>query len=156
MQAAVLSDIAIALVSAGSALLGSCVGAYATIKARPPFRQELAVSQARVLLQLKMTAFADLLPLTAYGSEDLSLERRQERARKMTAWYYEGGNGLLLSGTSMGQFVAARAALENPQANSKGIREALSLLRTDLKIELGVREPGERDTPYAPSEKDAW
>lgn len=151
-----MSDVAIALVSAGSALVGSCVGAYATIKARPPFRQELAVSRAHVLLQLQLAAFAELLPLTAYGLEGMPLEARQEQARKMTAWYYEGANGLLLSGTSMGQFVAARAALENPQAKHEEIREALSLLRTDLKTELGIREPAERDIPLALSEKDSW
>jgi hypothetical protein len=147
-----LSDLAIALVSAGVALLGSCVGAFATIKARRPFRQELELARAGVLLELQLRKFGKLLPLTEYGEGDMPLEERQERARKMTAWYYQGGSGLLLSGTSMGQFVAARAALENPQAKGDEIRVALSLLRT----ELGVREPREREIPFARSEKDSW
>jgi hypothetical protein len=151
-----LSDLAIALISAGSALIGSCVGAYATVKARRPFRQELALSRSGVLLEHQLKAFADLLPLTDYGPGDLPMSDRQERARQMTAWYYKHANGLLLSGTSMGQFRAARKKLENPQAKGDEVRKALSLLRTDLKTELGVREPSERDIPDAPSDKQSW
>jgi hypothetical protein len=96
-------------------------------------------------------AFGRLLPLTEYGSEetpwDLPLPERTKLARKMTDWYYEEGSGLLLSRKSMGQFQLARRALEDPEAKPQEIRTALSLLRTDLKIELGIRDPAERDKP---------
>jgi hypothetical protein len=137
------------------ALAGSAIGALATIKARRPFPQELALSRAGVLLDRQLSAFAELLLLTEYGPGAMPLSERKERAGKMTDWYYKEGAGLLLTGTSMEQFVAARAALES-EAPDEEVRTALSLLRTDLKIELGVRQPSERDVPWARSEQARW
>jgi hypothetical protein len=155
-----LSDLAIALVSAGAAVFGAGIGAYGTVKARRPFPQELALARAGLLLERQLLAFGSLLPLTEYGSEDkpkdLPLDERRELAKRMTDWYYHEGSGLLLSGRSIGQFVAARKALEDPNATPKEIRDALSLLRTDLKIELGVREPSERLVQMANSEQEQW
>jgi hypothetical protein len=44
---------------------------------------------------------------------------------------------------SMGQFQAARAALEDPGSKPDEIWRAMSDLRTRLKVELGVRNPVE-------------
>ncbi len=152
-----MPELATSLVSAGAALVGAGIGAYATIKARRPFEQELALSRAGALLERQLLAFGQLLPLTEYGSEeaplDLPLGERQQRARKLTAWYYEEGSGLLLSRKSMGQYQAARKALQNPEAEPAEIRTALSLFRTALKIEIGIRDESERDEPDAQPEQ---
>jgi hypothetical protein len=155
-----LSDLTTSLVSAGAALIGAGLGGYATLKARRPFREELALNQAAVLTERKLLAFGRLLPVTEYGSEEepkhLRLSERRDLAKKMTEWYYEEGSGLMLSGRSVKQFVAARGALESADATPSEIRVALSLLRTDLKIDLGVREPSERLAPMAEPEQERW
>jgi hypothetical protein len=152
-----VSELATSLVSAGAALVGAGIGAYATVKARRPLEEELVLSRAGALLERQLLAFGQLLPLTEYGSEeaplDLPLSERQERARRLTAWYYEEGAGLLLSGKSMGQYQSARKALEDPEAEPAAIRTALSGFRTALKIEIGIRDESERNKPDAQAEQ---
>ena len=61
----------------------------------------------------------------------------------MVAWYYDGGAGLLLADQALAQFVRVRGLLVDPKAPPRHVRDAMSLLRTDLKIELGVRSPAD-------------
>jgi hypothetical protein len=73
---------------------------------------------------------------------------RQALSDGMITWYYEDGGGLLLSGRAVHQFFKVRDALLNAET-TETVRSALSLLRTDLKIDLGVRDPAERLAEFA-------
>jgi hypothetical protein len=65
---------------------------------------------------------------------------------------YEEG-GWLMDGNTFNSYKAARTTLLREDAGADSVFDALSMLRTDMKIELGVREPSERDVPSAPSEE---
>jgi hypothetical protein len=61
----------------------------------------------------------------------------------------------VLSGRAFKQFLKARETL---RTNDTGrvIHKELSQLRTDLKIDLGVRQPQERDVAMAWPEEERW
>jgi hypothetical protein len=107
-----------------------------------------------MLFESRLKLYAALLPLTEYGPEDrpkeLPLGEREALAGKLTVWYYKDGAGLLLSGKGLEHFREARAALAKRDAAPTEIWTALSELRTELKIDLGVREPEERLIPVPP------
>jgi hypothetical protein len=65
---------------------------------------------------------------------------RKQAVERMTDWYFERGGGLLMSGRALNQFRAVRRTL----ASGGNAGDQLSLLRTDLKIDLGVRHHDER------------
>jgi hypothetical protein len=108
----------------------------------------------------RLEAYRELLPLTnprAQGdARPLNSTQRGQRANELTQWFYTGG-GLLLSGDAHRAFIAARDRLEDQRATDDDVRNTLSALRTELKIDLGIRDPDERDVPMAPSQAQrAW
>jgi hypothetical protein len=141
------------------------------IEAQPPewlttmgvpsaFRQEAVLAQVPQLFERRFDAYGHLLPLTDYGPadqpRDLEFPARRHLADNLTAWYYENGAGILLSGRALAQFQRARSALVTEDASPAAIRHELSKLRTDLKIDLGVRQAQERDVAMAWPEQERW
>jgi hypothetical protein len=56
----------------------------------------------------------------------------------MTEWFYAGG-GILLSGDAHRVFVAARSSLEDKNATEHQVSEAMTAVRTELKIDRACR-----------------
>jgi hypothetical protein len=131
-----------------------------TMGAPSSFRQEAVLARTQPLFEKRFEAYGELLPLTDYGPEnqpkDLGRDERKKLANRLREWFYKGGAGLLLSGRAFEQFQSAREALSNPCASSADIRGELSQLRTDLKIDLGVRQPPERNVAVAWPEDERW
>jgi hypothetical protein len=75
---------------------------------------------------------------------------------RLRVWFYEKGAGLLLSGRAFEQFQKARMTLVTKDASGFAIHKELSKLRTDLKIDLGVRQPQEREVTAAWPEEERW
>ncbi len=125
-----------------------------------PFRQGVVIARASELFDRRFDAYGRLHSLTDYGPENQPLNltpaERRDRAHRLTAWFYEDGAGLLLSGRAFGQFRKARETLLAEDASSLDVRNDLSKLRTDLKIDLGVRQPQERDVTIAWPEEERW
>ena len=132
----------------------------ATMRMRSTFRQDAVLARIAPLFERRWEAYSKLLRMTDYGSEDepkqLSEGDRRGLAEKLTRWFYEDGGGLLLSGRAHEQFLRARATVSDVCAKPSAVREELSRLRTDLKIDLGVRQPEERDLPMALPEEERW
>lgn len=104
------------------------------------------------LFRARSSAYATLLPLTRYGSEEKPFEpSAQERAARdaeLTDWFYDTG-GLLMSAPTLVAFRTARAELRRSEATNAERWRAFSALRTELKIDLGVGHPEERSIELA-------
>jgi hypothetical protein len=102
-----------------------------------------------------VSTYAALLPLTYAGRPEKTTvwtpKARAKRVEELNAWFY-GGGGLVLSGDAHQAFYDARSRLQDEQATNEEVRDAMSALRTELKIDLGVRHPDERHVPMAPSQ----
>jgi hypothetical protein len=124
------------------------------------FRQEAVLARVPELFDRRFDAYSHLLPLTDYGPEkqpkDLTAAERGDLADKLTTWFYENGAGLLLSGRAFVQFQRARDTIAKEDASPIYIHRHLSKLRTELKIDLGVRQPQERDVALAWPEEERW
>jgi hypothetical protein len=124
------------------------------------FRQGAILARAPELFQRRLEAYGDLLPLTDYGKEnnpkELTLDQRKDLENRLRAWFYKKGAGLLLSGRAFEQFQRARTTLVMRDADPSAIQKELSKLRTDLKIDLGVRQPQEREVAAAWPEEERW
>jgi hypothetical protein len=124
------------------------------------FRQGAVLARVSELFQKRFDAYSDLLPLTDYGPEDnpknLTHTERRKLADRLTAWFYGKGAGLLLSGRAFDQFLKTRRTLVRAGSSNDDIRNELSQLRTDLKIDLGVRQPQEREVGLAWPEEERW
>jgi hypothetical protein len=149
----------------------ACDGWIAILKAQKPgfletmgvptaFRQDATLRRVSSLFERRFHAYGQLLPLTKYGTEqqagDLDSKEREGIADSMTRWFYEAGAGLLLSGRAHEQFERAREILRSPSPSPSAVRHELSQLRTDLKIDLGVRQPQERGIAMAWPEEERW
>jgi hypothetical protein len=127
------------------------------LKVLPRVREVVgAIEGVDDLVSARLNAYQALLPLTSHRSSrrrtTLTPKERRERAEELTAWFYSGG-GLLLSGDAHAAFLAARNRLEDDQPTEQELRDALSALRTELKIDVGVRHPDERNVPMAASQQ---
>jgi hypothetical protein len=124
------------------------------------FRQGAVIARAAELFQRRLEAYSDLLPLTDYGNDKnpkkLTLEQRNDLEARLRAWFYAKGAGLLLSGRAFEQFQKTRMTLVTKDASGFAIHKELSKLRTDLKIDLGVRQPQEREVTAAWPEEERW
>jgi hypothetical protein len=76
----------------------------------------------------------------------------------MRTWFYEKGGALLLSGNAFNAFRCARDVLLAPddETDPTEVSNALSTLRTELKIDISSRQPSERAVEFAPSEEQRW
>ena len=124
------------------------------------FRQQSMLARVPGLFERRFTAYARLLPFTDFGTDeapnDLIETAKGELGDKLQAWFYKEGGGLLLSGRALEQLQKARRTLADENADPAKIRDELSRLRTDLKIDLGVRQPQERDVAMAWPEEERW
>jgi hypothetical protein len=124
------------------------------------FRQDAVLARASDLFEKRFDAYGRLLPLTDYGPagnpKDLTLAEREDLENRLSTWFYERGAGLLLSGRAHEQLVKVRKLLLEKAVDKADIRDAFTQLRTDLKIDLGVRQPQERDISMAWPEEERW
>ena len=104
------------------------------------------------LSQARLASYASLLRLTRYGAEgrpfSLSVDERAAARDELMDWFYAGG-GLLLSSDAFVAFRAAHAQLTATDATDTDRWRAFSALRTELKIDLGVRHADVRNVPMA-------
>lgn len=120
------------------------------------FRQSAALNRTSELFKARLQAYGDLLPTLDYGRMVAEGVPPGATADAMRAWFYKSGNGLLLSGRSLDQYKRTERALREADCAYPDLEKALSWLRTDLKIDLGVRQPAERDVASAWPEEDRW
>lgn len=124
------------------------------------FRQEGVLARSASLFEKRFEAYSRLLPLTEYGSEVrpkvLDLQARRRLANDLRLWFYSEGAGLLLSGRALTQFQNVRRILKEVSVEPARVRDELSQLRTDIKIDLGVRQPSERNVMDAWPEEERW
>lgn len=124
------------------------------------FRRNGALARVPSLFEKRFEAYASLLPLTKYGAEDrpkvLNRARRRKLTDDLTAWFYHEGRGLLLSGRALTQFNRVRETLGEVCVEPGRVRDEFSQLRTDIKIDLGVRQPSERNVGAAWPEDERW
>jgi hypothetical protein len=117
-----------------------------------------AVEQVAGLFDARSAAYAELMEMLAPILTATEQERRElgdDESGQMMAWYDR--HGLLLSGNSVFQFRQLRRLLKgelpettephSPEGVTGLLKDAKSALRTELKIDLGVRHPDERDQP---------
>jgi hypothetical protein len=69
---------------------------------------------------------------------------RIQHATTLRNWYYAGG-GLLLSNKAFPAFRLAQAHLTRAGSTDSDRSTALSRLRTEIKVDLGVRDAAERE-----------
>lgn len=124
------------------------------------FRKEAALGRTQPLFEKRFEAYARLLPLTDYGPEhdpkQLDRRARSRLAARLSSWFYNDGAGLLLSGRAFRQLQIVRTKLASADATDAELREEFTKLRTDLKIDLGVRQPRERQVSMAWPEEERW
>ncbi|MDD7942904.1 hypothetical protein PHK61_31290 [Actinomycetospora lutea] len=121
-----------------------------------PYRQSASLNRAAELFKARLTAYGKLLPLLNPRSMESGHAQPRAVAERMLDWYYQEGNGLLLSGRALDQFRRTREALERSDETSSRRDVELSQLRTDLKIDLGVRQPQERGIDFPWPEDERW
>lgn len=125
-----------------------------------PFRQDAVLGRVQPLFERRFAAYSALLPYTEYGPEgeprEVPSSERKTLSDRLSEWYYADGAGLLLSGRALEQFLRARQTLISADATNQAVQDELSKLRTALKIDLGVRQPEERDVAMAWPEDERW
>lgn len=121
-----------------------------------PFRQSAALNRAAELFKARFSAYGTLLPILDQRRVLAMEKSRHAAGEAMTEWYYEGGNGLLLSGRALTQFLRTREVLGRETSRRSDVEAALTALRTDLKIDLGVRQPQERGANFGWPEDERW
>jgi hypothetical protein len=153
-MASALLNVGIALL----ALAGAVLGAGAIWFTSLSYRLQSALQRTTALTGPRVAAYQRIVKeFRAYSDEsgepvDIPFAERSILAAQMQDWYFEQG-GWLMDGDTFNSYRAARRALLNKDADAASVFNALSSLRTEMKIELGVREPPERDKPFAPSEE---
>ena len=117
-----------------------------------------AVERSPHLFERRLEVYAKLLDaMRGAARGDMNPEARATMATELTNWYYSDGAGLLLSGRSLSQFLIARASLESHDVDADQVRNDLSWLRTELKVDLGVRQADERHVVLAqPEDERRW
>jgi hypothetical protein len=133
------------------------------LKTLPRVREDasrsMAIEVEQGLFEARLNSYRSLLHLTSVQSPStgtLSPDERRDRAKELTEWFYSGG-GLLLSGDALNVFLVARSRLEDERSTDDVLRAAMSALRTELKIDLGVRHSDERHVPMSQSlDQRAW
>lgn len=112
-------------------------------RARGPVGEVPVVESISGLFEHRLDRYSALVAMMPRLGQEQQ-EERGELSKRMTDWYFSGGAGLLLSGRAVRQFFIVRESLSDADLPDEAIHVALSLLRTDLKIDLGIREADER------------
>jgi hypothetical protein len=109
---------------------------------RAPLHQRDAQPVERVdgLFEARLSAYRELLALIA----DVAGGGQPDAASRLADWYVQ--HGLLMSGSALHSFLGVRGQLLDRDP-TQDLRVAVSALRTELKIDLGVRDASERDVP---------
>lgn len=103
-------------------------------KANEGIRQKIAESRAATYLSLwQLTAEID-----AIDRDPLTPEKVEQLLNKVTAWYYQQGNGLYLSHQATQLFLEAREMFKSPSPDVAVIKSGFSRLRTQMKEDIGV------------------
>ena len=157
-----VSDVAVALIAAGGAVAGGAVTGVITLRATLPYRQQAALQRQAALVAARVESYSKVIAwMSPYlddqgAPREVPLEERQHHVHQLREWYYNEGGALLLTGNSFNAYRSARAALLDTDADSKSVADALSALRTELKLDVGSRQPQERDKPFARSIERDW
>jgi hypothetical protein len=113
-----------------------------------------AVERVDGLFEARLAAYNTLMP--CLSSAAMSTREKQAalvdaQTGPMRTWLRE--HGLLMSGDALYRYMRLRRLLEGDEISDmtgdreKDLENARSALRTELKIDLGVRHPDERDEP---------
>lgn len=108
-----------------------------------------SVSVISGLFEARLDAYQDLMVLLAPATLRQNRERlTSDDAQPDTLRHWYLRHGLLLSGDALHHYLQLKELLEEQQDPKQHDLDAkLSALRTELKIDLGVRHPDERDEP---------
>jgi hypothetical protein len=98
------TDLIVALIGVGGALLGAAVGGWVTFKVAGPYWERAKLSAVQPLLEARLPAYEKLWELTEYGPEEapkqLDQVARAKLANDLRAWYFEAGAWSLAAGVS--------------------------------------------------------
>jgi hypothetical protein len=94
-------------------------------------------------------------PLSPTATAPLSQAEREKLDAQLRQWYYANGDGIFLGIQAAAAYFDARATLLNEQISDKGVREAFSRLRTQIKIDVGVYSPEEAKRQIGPRDQGA-
>lgn len=152
----VAPEVAGALIGGATSLVVAAVTWTAAVKTTRTYREEQSISVAPGLFEARITHYGSLWQLTDVGPEPTDHSARYDNsaltAAEMRRWYYENGAGLLLSDDAQALWAKIRASLEKePPVKHLAVWSAMSLLRTELKLDLQVRD--ERAKAREPSER---
>jgi hypothetical protein len=95
-----------------------------------------AVSDKRLPAYQKLWVI--MKPLSPRSKEPLDQETRTQLSNDFRNWFYDEGDGLLLTWKSLDEYIFATDLLLNPNASDEQVRSAFSGLRTQMKIDLSV------------------
>jgi hypothetical protein len=87
--------------------------------------------------------WSSMEPLSPTATAALSWAERGKLDADLRQWYYANGNGIFLSIEAAAACFDARATLLNEKVSDREVQEAFSLLRTQIKIDVGVYSPEE-------------
>jgi hypothetical protein len=141
----VAPEVAGALIGGATSLVVAAVTWTAAVKTTRTYREEQAISVAPGLFDARITHYGRLWQMTDVGPEPTDHTARYDNsehtAAEMRHWYYENGAGLLLSDDTQALWAKIRASLEKqPPVKHLAMWSAMSLLRTELKLDLQVRD----------------
>ena len=141
----VAPEVAGALIGGATSLVVAAVTWTVAVKTTRTYREERSISVAPGLFEARITHYGSLWQLTDVGPEPKDDTARYDNsaltAAAMRHWYYENGAGLLLSDDTQALWAKIRASLEKePPVKQLAVWSAMSLLRTELKLDLQVRD----------------
>jgi len=147
------SAIAGAVITTVGALAVGLIAALVTLVGYRSFGEERSLSVAASVFDARLAAYAKLWStVQVRGEEDdpklIDAADASRTADWLTEWYFEGGNGMLLSPDAQALWAQIRDGLRT--IDDRKVRRsagwaAMSLLRTELKIDLTVKEAASRN-----------
>jgi hypothetical protein len=92
----------------------------------------------------------ELSSITSPTEPHFTEKQRRDLALSLRDWYYKDGGGMYLSITAADLFLKAKDALNDSGKDANNVREAFSLLRTQLKVDAGVYNANDAKTQIGP------
>lgn len=106
----------------------------------------------RSVMAPRLNAYCELWkrlePLAASRDGDLASEKRDELRAELRSWYHVQAGGLMLSPKAFDAYIQAVRFLARDPYLPEMTRKSVSLLRTQMKEDLGVYTPEEARTPF--------